>query len=157
MRPPEARFEPNTPLSFSANIWSLAVAIWDIIGMATLFSIDYVSPDKIVAEHIDALGPMPTDWWKSWEGKNKFFHEDGSSKDRQVWPPLSGRFEEAVQNYRQARHAGEFNKDEAAAILDLLRRMLSYRPEERPTAEDVLQSDWMVKWALPCYERSLRE
>jgi hypothetical protein len=30
-----------------------------------------------------------------------------------------------------------------------MRRMLVYRPEDRPTAEEVLESQWMVKWVLP--------
>jgi len=30
-----------------------------------------------------------------------------------------------------------------------MRRMMSVRPEEHPTAEEVLKSEWMVKWALP--------
>lgn len=46
-------------------------------------------------------------------------------------------------------------EEERAAFLDLIRRMLLFRPEARPTAEDVLQSEWMVKWALPDYEQSL--
>lgn len=33
--------------------------------------------------------------------------------------------------------------------------MLVYRPEKRLTADEVLQSDWMVKWALSEYQRSL--
>jgi serine/threonine protein kinase len=51
---------------------------------------------------------------------------------------------------------GEFDKDEAAAILALMRQMLAFRPEERPTAEEVLKSEWMAKWALPDFNRSLR-
>ena len=44
--------------------------------------------------------------------------------------------------------------EEATAIIDLMRRMLVFRPEERPTVEDILQSEWMVKWALPELKRS---
>lgn len=81
VRPPEARFEPDSPLSSSADIWSLAIAIWEIIGMKSMFSLDYVSPDEMVSQHIDTLGPMPVGWWEAWEGRDKFFHEDGTPKD----------------------------------------------------------------------------
>lgn len=37
-RPPEAKFEPQPPLSYPAYIWGLAVAIWEILGMNALFS-----------------------------------------------------------------------------------------------------------------------
>jgi hypothetical protein len=65
-------------------------------------------------------------------------------------------FEEGVQRYRRMDEMGEFDKEETSAILDLLRWMLAFRPEDRPTAEDVLKSERMVKWALPDFERSLQ-
>ncbi|KAJ6181046.1 hypothetical protein N7519_011507 [Penicillium mononematosum] len=65
-----------------------------------------------------------------------FFDDDGRPKEgRYVWPGIEEVFEEA-------------------AIIDLMRRMFAFRPEERPTIQEVLQSDWMVKWALPELERS---
>lgn len=63
MRPPESRFDPQRPLSYSADIWSLAVAIWEIIGMKSIFSNDWITADEITAQQIDTLGPMPLDWW----------------------------------------------------------------------------------------------
>lgn len=42
---------------------------------------------------------------------------------------------------------------ERDAILSMLRSMLSYRPETRPTAKQVLEFEWMVKWALPEYDK----
>ena len=73
-----------------------------------------------------------------------------------MWPPIDEAFEEGVQKYRRKRdRVGEFNREETAAILDLMRRMLAFRPEERPTAEEVLKSEWMVKWVLPDFDRSL--
>lgn len=34
----------------------------------------------------------------------------------------------------------------------MLRSMLSFRPEDRPSAQQVLESESMIKWALPKYE-----
>ncbi|CAG8134024.1 unnamed protein product [Penicillium nalgiovense] len=52
---------------------------------------------------------------------------------------------------------GEFDREEASAsaILDLMCRMLAFRSEDRPTAE-VLNSECMVRWALPDFQRSLQ-
>ncbi|CAG8896220.1 unnamed protein product [Penicillium nalgiovense] len=50
---------------------------------------------------------------------------------------------------------GEFDREEASAILDLMCRMLAFRPEDCPTAE-VLNSECMVRWALPDFQRSLQ-
>ncbi|KAK2799684.1 hypothetical protein FQN51_006818 [Onygenales sp. PD_10] len=159
MRPPEARFEPQAPLSFSADIWSLATAIWEILGMKAIFSSEFVTADEVTSQQIDVLGPMPSGWWDQWDERNQFFNQDQSPKDgRDVWPPIDKAFEEGVQKYRRKsrRQVGEFDKEETAAFLALMRQMLVFPPEKRPTAEEVLKSEWMAKWVLPDFKRSLR-
>lgn len=37
---------------------------------------------------------------------------------------------------------------EKLALLSMLRAMLAFIPEERPTAADLLTCEWMTKWAL---------
>ncbi|GKZ27064.1 hypothetical protein AbraIFM66951_004546 [Aspergillus brasiliensis] len=154
MRPPEARFEPDAPLSYSADIWSLAFAIWEIIGMQPIFSTAFATADELVSQQIDVLGPLPSSWWMHWQERNHFFDDDGHPKEgRFVWPGIELAFEECAQKFRRKR-GSDFDKEEATAIIDLMRRMLVFRPEERPTVQEVLQSDWMVKWALPELRRS---
>lgn len=156
MRPPEARSEPQVALSYSADIWSLAVAIWEILGMKAIFSSDFATADEMVSQHVDVLGPMPLSWWDGWEERSQFFDGDGRPKEgRHVWLPMDEAFEEGVQKYRRkSSRVDEFGGEETVAILHLMRRMLAFRPEERPTAEEVLQSEWMVKWVLPDFESS---
>lgn len=157
MRPPEARFELNAPLSFPADIWSLALAIWDILGMRSLFNTDFVHPEELVSEYVDSLGPMPAHWWESWEKRIDYFEEDESPKQNRIkWYSLVDCFGENVQkDRRSSSDVDEFEADEVAAILELMRQMLRFQPDERSTAEQVLNSEWMVKWGLPCFERSL--
>ncbi|KAL4948538.1 kinase-like domain-containing protein [Aspergillus filifer] len=124
-RPPEAKFEPQSPLSFPSDIWSLATAIWEIVGVKRIFSNEYIPQDEVIAQHSYKI--------------NK-------------WPPPEEWFEVATRQWSR-KEGLEIEKDEVAAFLDLMRRMLAYRPEDRLTAEEVLRSEWMVKWALPCYER----
>ncbi|KAJ5958578.1 uncharacterized protein N7479_005728 [Penicillium vulpinum] len=155
-RAPEAKFESKVPLGYPSDIWSLATAIWEIIGMKAIFSTEFVHEDEVVAQHIDVLGPMPSEWWQRWEGRPRFFDEDGNPTKRYMenkWPPFEESFEIGVQKWRR-EIGSEITEDEKTAFLDLMRRMLSFRPEERPTAEEVLMSDWMAKWALPDCKRS---
>ncbi|RHZ59771.1 hypothetical protein CDV55_105607 [Aspergillus turcosus] len=156
-RPPEARFEPEAPLSYSADIWSLATTIWDILGMKAIFSSDFATVDEMVAQQIDVLGAMPLSWFTCWEKRGQFFDDDGRPVEgRHVWPSIDKAFEEGVQKYRRkSGRVDEFDREEMAAILDLMRRMLAFRPEERPTAEEVLKSEWMVKWVLPEYNKAI--
>lgn len=153
MQPPEARFEPEGPLSYSADIWSLAIAIWEILGMQPIFSNAFVTADEIISQQIDVLGPLPSHWWTRWPERSQFFDSNGNPKEgRYVWPKIEMAFEESVQKYRRKRGC-EFDREEATAIIDLMRRMLVFRPEERPTIKEVLQSEWMVKWTLPQLKR----
>ncbi|OQD61597.1 hypothetical protein PENPOL_c016G04662 [Penicillium polonicum] len=155
-RAPETKFESQTPLAYPLDVWSLAIAIWEIIGMKSIFSTDYVDEDEIVSQHIDVLGPMPPGWWQRWGGRSRFFDEHGcptESHRENRWPPLQESFEIGIQKWRK-RVGDEMTENEKSAFLDLMRRMLQFRPEERLTAEEVLSSEWMVKWALPDYERS---
>lgn len=156
-RPPEAKFEPGTPLSYSADIWSLAIAIWDIIGMQALFSTNFVTEDDIIAEQVDTLKPqaMPSTWWESWEAKSQYFDAEGVAKEeREAHGLIEQEFEGRVQRFRRKLKVGEFDKDETAAIICLMRRMLGFQPEDRPTCDEVLQSAWMVGWALPELRRA---
>lgn len=153
MRPPEARFEPQSPLSYSADIWSLGVTIWEILGMKAIFSMEWITDDEMVSQHIDVLGPMPKNWWERWEGRGEFFNQDGRPiEGRELWPELEEAFTRDVQIYRYKSGMEIFEKEETRAILNLMRRMLAFRPEERPTIEEVLQSEWMLKWVLPDWE-----
>jgi hypothetical protein len=72
-RAPEAKFEPQAPLSYPSDVWSLATAIWEINGMKAIFSTDFVHEDEIVSQYIDVLGPMPSGWWLCWHGRRRFF------------------------------------------------------------------------------------
>ncbi|KAF2872815.1 kinase-like domain-containing protein [Massariosphaeria phaeospora] len=159
-RAPEALFEPNEPLSYPSDIWSLGTAIWEILGMKFIFS-ESETQDEIVAQQIDVLGShnFPERWRKQWErlGEEQKYAKGAipqrPTSDRDTWPSLEIAFEEFVQEYRRKREAaGTFEEEETRAILELVRGMLRFRPEERLTIDEVLRSEWMVKWALPQLE-----
>ncbi|KAF2840254.1 hypothetical protein M501DRAFT_1002572 [Patellaria atrata CBS 101060] len=47
----------------------------------------------------------------------------------------------------------KLDDDECAALPKMLRSMFVFRPQERATIDEVSKSEWMVKWALPAYEK----
>ncbi|KAJ8106856.1 hypothetical protein OPT61_g9265 [Boeremia exigua] len=159
-RAPEAFFEPDEPLSYPSDIWTLGLAIWELLGMKFLFS-ESEPRDEIVAEQIDVLGyhTVPPSWRAQWERPATQDDSENAvvprrpTGDRESWPALEDAFEEFVQKYRRKREAaGVFDEKETKAILRLVRGMLAFRPEERWTVEQVLGSEWMVGWALPQLE-----
>ena len=157
---PEAVFEPDVPLSFPSDIWSLGTAIWEILGMKFIFS-EAETQDEITAQQIDVLGAadFPEGWRRQFE---RLRDEDNygattiprrPSGQRETWPSLDNAFEEFIQKYRRKREAaGLFDEQETGAILELIRGMLRFRPEQRLTIDEVLKSEWMVKWAFPQLE-----
>lgn len=46
---------------------------------------------------------------------------------------------------------------ELRALEDMLRAMMTFEPAERPTADQLLRSKYMAKWALPAWERHKRQ
>jgi hypothetical protein len=77
---------------------------------------------------------------------------------RNKWRPLGNElFEDCVQEWRRRKGWEEIAKDEKIAFFGLIRKMMKFRPEERPTADEVLEGEWMVKWVLPDYKRGLED
>ncbi|PYI33392.1 protein kinase [Aspergillus indologenus CBS 114.80] len=155
IRPPEARFEPTKPLTFSSDIWTLACTIWDIISQKPLFEGFLTNEDDMTCQQIDALGMLPTEWWKKWEARQDKFTEHGQliKSSRSPSRTLEDRFELNVQRPRIAERMPPFDSSERDSLYSMLRSMLSFRPEDRPSARQVLESEWMVRWALPEYEK----
>jgi serine/threonine-protein kinase SRPK3 len=44
------------------------------------------------------------------------------------------------------------NEKESRVFKEMIRWMLSYRPGDRPTAEQLLGTDWTKHWAIPEFE-----
>lgn len=163
-RAPEALFEPDAPLSLPSDIWSLGTAIWEILGMKFIFS-ESETADEIIAQQIDVLGSQhfPSCWQKQWERSRNEKEAATAGRwllplrltaERERRPPLEEAFEEFVQKYRRKRAevVGAFDDDETRAIVALMRSMLRFSPQDRVSIDEVLGSEWMVKWALPALD-----
>lgn len=155
--PPEAYFEPDRPISFPADIWALACAIRSIFSSRPLFDATLVTHDDISSQQVDILGQLPLKWWKRWEARHEYSDSTGRpKKGRFIVPSLEDCFEREIQAPRQRDGMGQVGTEETVALLDMLRRMLAFRPEERATATTILESRWMTSWGLPAFEKSGR-
>ncbi|KAI9837121.1 MAG: hypothetical protein M1819_000772 [Sarea resinae] len=153
IRPPEARFEPTTPLSFASDIWSLACTVWAILGQRSLFDSLLATQDDITCEHVDALGCLPLEWWERWGARlGKFTNAGQPVEGRSVWS-WDQRFEDSIQEPRLSKGMAPLDEKEKDAFFAMTRWMLAFRPSDRPTAKQVLQTAWMRDWALPEYAK----
>ncbi|KAK1767745.1 kinase domain-containing protein [Phialemonium atrogriseum] len=135
-RLPEVRFEPTESLSEPfLDSW--------------LFG-----PDDATADQVDALGPMPDEWWEAWEGRSKHFIGNGKPKEgREVWT-FDQRFEDTIQAPRRRKETEGMDKEERDALFEMVRGMLVFRPGDRLSASQVLRTEWMRKWAIPEAEKT---
>jgi len=158
IRPPEARFEPTTPLSFASDIWSLGCTIWALVANRPLVEMVLSTKDDVTAQHVDALGPLPDEWWEKWGVWNEYFTEPGAAgrpiEGRWAWS-LEDRFEGWAQKLRREEGMATLDDSEREAFLEMVRWMLRFKPGDRPSAKQVLETEWMREWALPERERLL--
>lgn len=156
VRPPEALFEPDAPLPQAADIWMLAMALWNMLSVQSLVS-DFASPDEYVAERIDILGVLPPAWRQRWAKQEAEFFDEGGQRKRpglMIWPSLEKALEKGMQYWRVRDGVGAFDNEERPAFLDLLRKMLVWRPEARLSTAGVLESEWVRRWVMPDVERA---
>lgn len=155
IRPPEAFFEPQTPLSFPSDIWSLGCVIFELFAHRSLIDGILTPQDEITAQQVHLQGILPSEWWKNWEKRSQWFDEAGKplSNECDIWS-WDRRFEQWIQEPRQSLGMDTIGDEERLKFLDMLKSMLSWRPRERPNIERVLEMEWMKRWALPAYERS---
>ena len=59
------------------------------------------------------------------------------------------RFNNSVQEPRQENKMDDVGEDEKTALFAMLKAMLAFRPDGRLTAAEILETEWMRKWALP--------
>ncbi|KAH7174668.1 kinase-like domain-containing protein [Fusarium flagelliforme] len=152
-RPPEPYFEPKTPLSYPSDIWSLGCAIWEMSGGGGFLTAWLWDEVDAINEQVDRLGPLSPEWSDKWKRPPNKFGVDGvplPTAPDQTW---EGRFEETIQEYRRRKNVGAFDEDEIQAFQEMLKGMIVYRPGERLTAEQVLNTRWMREYALPEWEK----
>ena len=112
----------------------------------------------MTCQQIAALGPLPTEWWGKWEGRGNHFTDDGEPNNRATsqYRSLEDAFELNIQQPRNQAGMLPLESSERNALFAMLRPMLSFKPENRPSAQQVLESEWMLKWAIPKYEKIRR-
>lgn len=149
LQPPEMLQGTKALASFPAEIWSLACIVFGVMGQRLLFDIFCPDKDAVLGEHVDALGRLPEEWWASWRNRAKFFDDQAQSVKGDPRWSLEYRLESFIQEPRRKYGMAEMDDEEKQAFLELMRSMLKFRPEDRASAQQVLESKWMRVWARP--------
>ncbi|KAL1305508.1 hypothetical protein AAFC00_002379 [Neodothiora populina] len=129
--------------SYSADIWNLGVMIWDLMEGKTLFhatelSSGQYSKDMHLHEMLSLLGPPPKGLLLRGKESGAFFTTEGTLlRGYDIADPTAMRkagFDSKINTL-----AGE----EKAMFLTFIRRMLTWLPEDRSTAKELLTDPWL--------------
>lgn len=74
--PPEDFFDE--PITLAADVWTLGVSLYEVLGERPLFETFSWDRDDIVAETVNTLGALPPRWGDAWPNRKEFFQPDGS-------------------------------------------------------------------------------
>jgi len=123
----------------SADIWSFACMIYELITGDFLFDPrkgeNFKKDDDQLALMVELLGPMPRNF--AFESKNfeRFLNKKGRFKrihDLKYWPLK----DVLIEKYR-------FKEQEAQGLADFLMPMISWYPERRASAKEMINHYWL--------------
>ncbi|KAK2858450.1 hypothetical protein FQN49_004719 [Arthroderma sp. PD_2] len=159
--PPEIFFldkkKDDDKLSFPSEIWTLGCTIFEIIGGGGPFS---TLGGGILQDQVSVLGKLPDSWWSQWESRAEFFNEDATIDSTTGAPfqdSLEERYDWFVNAARRRSDMEEQGEDEKKAFLLMIQMMLQYLPSNRATIQEVVESEWMQKWAFPAKRQTFSD
>lgn len=128
----------KAPWSYSIDIWNVGCLIWDLFENKHMFYGKDPKEEKYMtrahlSEMVALMGPPPPDLLKKGKRTAEFFDEDGQ------W-----RADIPVPNHTSLEESEEYLKgSNKEAFLRFMRKMIQWRPEDRQTAKQLLQDDWL--------------
>ncbi|KAA8647912.1 serine/threonine-protein kinase [Aspergillus tanneri] len=137
-RAPEIIFE--MPWGNAVDIWNLAALIWDLFEGEHLFGDIFDTkgghdPFKHLALMVGLIGPPPSEFVKRSETTEQCFDSTGS------WVALEDATVPSVSLESLERRLSGQEKE---SFLRFMRSMLKWLPEERKTANQLLQDPWLL-------------
>lgn len=97
---------------------------------------------------------LSPEWWEKWDARSKYFNELGELTGYEAESrPWDNRIEDLIQELRRRDPDVQSFCEEMAALSAMLKAMMAFKPGERPTASELLEFEWMRKWALPELEK----
>ncbi|KAF4953177.1 hypothetical protein FGADI_6152 [Fusarium gaditjirri] len=131
----------NSGYSYSADIWSLGVMLWDLLGKQSLFNPGTLGGGKEyedltqLGEITALLGPAPQDLLRKGKRSALFYQEHGELKDMSRIP----------SNFNLDSTLTCMAGEEKRRFVQFAKRMIAWRPEERSTAKELLDDPWLYK------------
>lgn len=165
---PDDHHKPVTPIALRApelvlglpfdqgiDIWAFGWLIAQLVTGQPPFAIDNwadctpedeaATDDDHIMGFIDLLGPLPEHLLQMWPRRERYYQEDGTQIR---WNVDSGDPGEPgpqciLEDFILQNRNPDISVEEAAVISGLLRQILQYEPEKRPSAQEILSHAWL--------------
>ena len=135
-----------------ADVWAFGCTVFALFDNTRLFEVGMANESDILSEIVDALGRLPQHLWDKWKWRSEHYEEDGTKKLQRVMPefaverPLALRVERMRSMIPpSASEAERLSAEDKAGIRQLLKACFEYKTQDRITAEEILELDWIKK------------
>jgi serine/threonine-protein kinase SRPK3 len=138
----------GTDITPAIDKWAFACVLYELAADHSLFKMIFGWFNDTLKDQVSMLGKPPEDTWTKWEGRTKYFHDDGTPKEpegrRLKVEPLS--LEQRVRNigkplaergYGSTAESKEPLSEELQSLYDLLQGILVYEPSLRSSFEEI--------------------
>ncbi|RMY83670.1 hypothetical protein D0862_11640 [Hortaea werneckii] len=120
------------------DIWSIGVMIWNLLEDGNLFQPfkdGHLDDEVHFAQMVSLMGPPPKQFLERSDRCRKFWDSEGN------WIAATPIPEQTLET-REMRLTGE-DRD---LLLALVRKILRWLPEERPSAEDLYEDEFILQF-----------
>ncbi|KAG8160821.1 hypothetical protein KVR01_009085 [Diaporthe batatas] len=123
--------------SSKVDLWSVGLMIWDLFEGTRLFSAKkdgVLNDEQHLAEMVSLMGNPPPEFLRRSKISARFFNDMGNWKGSIPIPNQS--FEDRIT---------QVEGEDKELLLDFVRSVLCWVPEERPTAEELACHDFLMQ------------
>ncbi|RAL15704.1 CMGC/CLK protein kinase [Aspergillus homomorphus CBS 101889] len=128
------------------DVWSIGAMVWDLVEGGHLFFAKkdrVLNDDQHLAEMVSLMGPPSPEFLTRSEKCRRFWDQDGTWKGTVPIPEQTLAIRER-----------QFSGDDHVLFLHFLQRIFRWKPEERPTAEELAFDDFLMQPVLEDRARS---
>ncbi|KAK2607069.1 hypothetical protein N8I77_005776 [Diaporthe amygdali] len=151
-RPPEALL--GVPATHKADVFSLGLLFWEIVMLRRLVETRFVADDperiyqknRLLRDLAQRLGPVPATIRAQWSDASEFVDAEGNAldmqeQDEQVYEPDDFEYGD-IWHHARIRKPLDMSDNEMEVFVSLVKVMLQWDPESRPSTTDLLQHEW---------------
>lgn len=116
--------------------------IFHLVTLFDVFWVDHDNPqdDKHLQSMIEVLGPMPESMRNAWKGRRSIVDEDGNLLEELTHDSYSEPLDVQITEIMPAG----VTCDESSAFESFMWTIFQWDPEDRPSAEELLQHRWVT-------------